>query len=50
MVCVFNLSPEARSVAVQDVGEVIIAQGAEIVQGQLQLAGNGFALFHDQGR
>ncbi|MBK8454721.1 MAG: alpha-amylase family glycosyl hydrolase [Thiofilum sp.] len=49
VVCVFNLSPEARSVAVQDVGEVIIAQGAEIVQGQLQLAGNGFALFHDQG-
>ncbi|WP_020559588.1 alpha-amylase family glycosyl hydrolase [Thiofilum flexile] len=49
VVCIFNLSPEPHQVAVQGVGEVIVAEGANLVSGQLQLAGNGFALFHDQG-
>lgn len=49
VVCVFNLSPEPQKVRVTGVGQVLKSQGAELQGEYLALAGNGFALFQDQG-
>ena len=45
VLCVFNLSPTAQTVAVSGVGECLISAEAELKGGQLQLGANGFALY-----
>jgi len=43
VLCIFNLSTEPQQIECE-AGDVLISEGAELEQGRLQLAGNGFAL------
>lgn len=44
MLCVFNLSPEMRQVALRGAGDAAIAEGARVEAGRLTLEPNGFLL------
>jgi alpha-glucosidase len=50
VLCVFNLSPERREVALKGGGAVALAEGAEQAGRRLVLHANGFAIMAATGR
>ena len=44
MLCIFNLSPETRQIALRGAGDPAIAEGARVEAGRLTLEPNGFVL------